>query len=89
MSSVFYMAYRLINVYETLIVVRCILTWVPTRRGTLLDDVTTALATLVDPYLDIFRRLIPQASGMGVDFSPIVAMFALEAISRLVLRLVM
>jgi len=42
---------------------------------------------VVDPYLRLFRRLLPQLSvaGLGLDLSPIVAILVLTIVYRLVL----
>ena len=45
-------------------------------------SVREALGTLVEPYLLLFRRLIPAFSGM--DFSPIVALIVLQLVERLI-----
>ena len=51
-----------------------------------LDVVLTFLRQVCDPYLRIFRRLIP---GMGVvDFSPIIAIIVLGVISSIVVSLI-
>lgn len=74
---------NLFRVYETLIVVWCVLTWIP-RGASVVDAVRDALGQLVCPYLDLFRKLIPPFGG--VDFSPIVALLVLELIENLMVR---
>jgi len=49
-----------------------------------LDMLLGFLADICDPYLRIFRRIIPAFGG--IDFSPIVAIFVLEAINSLVVH---
>ena len=73
---------RLFNIYEVLIVVWCLMSWIPMRGGGLLDDIRSAIGILVEPYLGLFRRFIPPLGG--VDFSPVVAILALGIIERLV-----
>ena len=77
---------RLISAYELLIVADAILSWVPSSAGSWVYDVRRALATLTDPFVGIFRNLIPSVggSGMRVDFSPLVAIVALQLLRRLV-----
>ncbi|MEE1044723.1 MAG: YggT family protein [Olegusella sp.] len=72
----------IVNFYEILIVVWCALTWIPMRSGGMLEDVKAALGRIVEPYLSLFRRIIPPVGSM--DFSPVVAMLALELILRVV-----
>lgn len=77
---------RLFNIYEVLIVVWCLMSWIPMRGG-LLDDIRGAIGILVEPYLGLFRRFIPPLGG--VDFSPVVAILALGIIERLVFSLIL
>ena len=48
------------------------------------------LYDVVDPYLRLFRRFIPQLSlgGLGLDLSPIFAIIVLYAIYAVVQRLI-
>lgn len=75
----------LLNFYEMLIVVWCILSWFPVREGTLVGDVAVVVNRLVAPYMNLFRRFVPPLGG--IDFSPIIAIFALSIIENVVLRL--
>jgi uncharacterized protein YggT (Ycf19 family) len=45
------------------------------------------LYDVVDPYLRLFRRMLPQLSvaGLGLDLSPIVAILMLTIVYRVVL----
>ena len=79
---------RLFNVYAFLIVVWCLMSWVPRGIGKgAVDDFRDALGMLVEPYLGFFRRLIPPFGG--IDFSPIIAIFALSIIERLVFTIIL
>ncbi len=79
---------KLFNIYQFLIVVWCILSWVPRTGGqSNLGTFRDAVGMLVEPYLGIFRRFIPPMGG--IDFSPIVAIFALSLIERLVFSLIL
>ncbi|HJA29241.1 MAG TPA: YggT family protein [Candidatus Olsenella pullicola] len=87
MLNIVVLIQRLFNIYEVLIVVWCLLSWVPMRGGGFLDDVRGAIGMLVEPYLGIFRRVIPPFGG--IDFSPVVAILALGIIERLVFSLIL
>lgn len=50
------------------------------------DAFRDALAMLVEPYIGLFRRFIPPFGG--IDFSPIVAIFALQLIERMLLSII-
>lgn len=87
MASLYSLIARLFNVYEFLIVVWCLMSWVPRSSGNGgIDAFRDALGMLVEPYLGVFRRLIPPMGG--IDFSPIVAIFALTLIERLVFTII-
>ncbi len=81
-----FVLYRLIHFYEMLIFIECILSWIP--MSGVVYDIRSAIRRLTDPFVDIFRRLIPSAAGgMGVDFTPMIAVFVLDIVKRFVIYL--
>lgn len=79
----------LFQVYWWLLIVRIILSWVPVRpRNELLAGLIDMVHSLTDPYLDMFRKILPMADmgGVGIDFSPIIAFIVFQVVSGLVLR---
>ncbi|MGN0017620.1 MAG: YggT family protein [Candidatus Gastranaerophilaceae bacterium] len=62
--------------FYILIIIRIFLTWIPTIDWEAQPIKSIAAAT--DWYLDIFKRIIPPFSGL--DFSPIIALIALQII---------
>mmetsp|Transcript_375 Transcript_375/g.796 ORF Transcript_375/g.796 Transcript_375/m.796 type:complete len:199 (-) Transcript_375:620-1216(-) len=65
--------YNLIQLYLTLLTVRVLLSWFPSLEGT---SPVQLLASITDPYLNLFRGLIPP---LGIlDLSPIVAFLLLQ-----------
>ena len=72
-----------IRAYESLIFIRCLLSWfrAPVRSNVLLDF----LYTVTDPVMKPFRRVFPAAGGL--DFSPILVFLALELVVRILQRL--
>lgn len=79
--------YTLVNFYTILIFVWCLMTWFPRREGGLLADVFDAVGSLVTPYLNLFRRMIPSAAG--VDFSPVIAIIVLNLAKRLLVSIIL
>jgi YggT family protein len=63
--------------------------WIPLPYNVWLNRVQRFLYDVVDPYLRLFRRFIPQLSlgGLGLDLSPIVAIIVLYALNAVVQRL--
>lgn len=77
----------LFNFYSTLVLVYCILTWIPMREGSLLQDIGAVLDRIVGPYLNFFRRFVPPMGG--IDFSPVIAIIALNLIERLIINVLL
>ncbi|WP_255376992.1 YggT family protein [Collinsella sp. An7] len=73
----------LVNFYEMLLLVYIILTWFPLREGGIVYDIAMVLRSLCEPFLGIFRRFIPPMGG--IDFSPVIAVLALNVVARLVI----
>jgi uncharacterized protein YggT (Ycf19 family) len=73
---------RLIDFYQILIIVYVVMSWIRPRG--LLFDIYRTLGTIVEPWIGIFRRIIPSM-GM-IDISPIVAMIALSLIASALVR---
>lgn len=79
----------LIYVYILLIFAYIILNWIfafgwrPAYSRTF-DAVATFLREVVEPYLRIFRRVLPSFGGL--DLSPIVATFVLILVDQIVVR---
>ena len=70
------------QIYFWMICVRCLLTWLPNldcNNNALLNG----LKSSVDLYLNLFKKFIPPVGPF--DFSPIVAVFLLIFIWRVVL----
>jgi YggT family protein len=69
--------------YSLLIFARILLSWFPNWQHYRL---ARTLCRVTDPYLNLFRRLIPPIGGM-LDLSPLVAFFVLQLIKRVLLWL--
>ena len=66
-----------LNIYNTLLIGRLILTWFPNPPRQL----AYPLATLCDPYLNLFRGIIPPIGGT-IDLSPILAFTVLNVFTN-------
>ena len=77
--------YALVDIYTWLLLAYCIMTWFPVSQG-IIADIRTALARIVDPFLNVFRRIIPPIGGM-LDISPIIAFVVLEFAVRLIVTI--
>ncbi len=72
-----------LNIYMVLMFVRILLSWFPNINW--YDPPFSVVSQLTDPYLNLFRSFIPTLGGM--DFSPIIAIFALQIVSQLLMGL--
>ena len=61
------------------------MTWIPLKQGGLLQYLAAVLDSVCGPWLNLFRRFIPPMGG--VDYSPVVAIIALQLGQRLILQL--
>ena len=74
-------------VYLVLIFIRVLLSWVPRMPYNLvLRAVVRFVEETTDPYLNLFRRIIPPLGGRGmaIDLSPILAIILLIVVQALV-----
>jgi YggT family protein len=69
------------TVYGLVLVLYVLLSWI--RLPSSLGPVQRFLYDVCEPYLRLWRRLLPLSFG-PVDFSPIVAILAVYAAARLV-----
>lgn len=54
------------------------------------DNILTRfIYDMTEPVLGFFRRLVPVRSGFPLDFSPILAIIALQLLETAVVRLLM
>ena len=81
----------LLTVYVVLIFIRILMSWIPRMPyNRVLDAVLGFVRDVTDPFLNLFRRFIPAVRiGPGaLDLSPMVAVFVLLIVGRIVIGLV-
>ena len=71
--------------YFLLIMIRIFLSWIPSIDW--FSQPFKSIREVTDLYLDLFRRLIPP--GGGLDFSPIIAIIALQIIQSFTVGLLL
>jgi YggT family protein len=74
----------LFQVYEFLLLIRVLLSWIniDPRRPAIDHPLVQILVRITDPVLAPLRRLIPPIGGT-VDISPVVALIVLEVVRRI------
>lgn len=65
---------QLLTLYSYAIIIYILMSWFPGARE---SSFGRFLGTIVEPYLEPFRRMIPPIGGM-LDISPIVAIILLN-----------
>jgi uncharacterized protein YggT (Ycf19 family) len=81
----------LFTVYLILILVRIVLSWIPRLPyNQVLNAVVTFVHDVTDPYLRLFRRVIPPVGGGGfaLDLSPIIGIIVLYIVQAIVVGLI-
>lgn len=82
----------LFTVYFILIITRIVLSWIqqfrPLPYNLALRAAIGFVEETVDPYLNLFRRVIPplRVGGAGIDLSPILAIFLLLIVQSIVVN---
>jgi YggT family protein len=71
-------------IYTILLLARVIGSWFPSFSG---HTLMRFVAFYTDPYLNMFRRVIPPIGGV-LDLSPLIGFFALQIAENLLLFLI-
>src|SRR5213595_1318888 len=72
-----------ITVYTLVILAYIITSWLRLPYSLTLNRIQRFLYDVCEPYLRLFRRLLPAPGG--IDFSPVLAFIALGVIDRLLI----
>ncbi|MEG3436919.1 YggT family protein [Pannus brasiliensis CCIBt3594] len=68
-----------LQIYSVLLIIRVLLTWFQSAGWA--EQIISFLSPITDPYLNLFRSIIPPLGGM--DFSPILAFLLLNVVQNL------
>ena len=77
----------LFTVYIILLFVRILLSWIPRiPYNPTLSAIINFIHEVTDPYLNLFRRILPPVGGGGfaLDLSPIIAIIVLYIVRAIV-----
>ena len=75
---------NLIQIYQLMIIVRIIMSWVQVSPY---NPIARFLSQFCDPLLDATRNAFPFLVMGGLDLSPIVVLFLLNATQRFIISL--
>jgi YggT family protein len=89
MSTLIYFIYLLVVVYGWLIVARALLSWFPVRSGSPVFSIKRVLEAVTEPYLRLFRRLLPTAriGSVGLDLSALFGLVVLFVVMQVLTRI--
>jgi len=80
----------LLDLYGYLIIAYVIMSWFAmTSRSGLVADIYRVLTSVCEPYVGLFRRLLPPIAvgSAGLDLSPLIALVVLQIVASIVSRL--
>ncbi len=78
-------------VYIILILIRVLMSWIPRMPyNPTLRSVLDFITETTDPYLNLFRRIIPPigGGGLGLDLSPMIGIIVLVILRGVVVALI-
>jgi YggT family protein len=78
-------------VYIILIFIRILLSWIPRMPyNRILNAIVTFVHDVTDPYLRLFRRILPPVGGGGfaLDLSPIIGLIVLYIAQAVIVGLI-
>ena len=78
----------LLQLYLFAIFGRVLLSWFPLNPSGAMATVAGFLYTVTDPVMNRVRRVLPAArlGGMALDFSPVVVIFGIAILQRIICR---
>ena len=79
-AEIIQVLFTTITLYNYLLIIRILLTWFPNLDTS--NPILTSLFSRTDPYLNVFRGVIPPLGGL--DLSPILALISLSLIKQLI-----
>lgn len=85
-TSVTEFIYVLTSLYTLVILLYILSSWVRLPYSIWLNRIQRFLYDVCEPYLRLFRRVLPSFGGL--DFSPMVAVFVLWIVEQIVVRLI-
>ena len=76
----------LLQLYLYAIFGRVLLSWFPLNPNGAVATVAGFLYTVTDPVMNRVRRILPAArfGGMALDFSPVVVIFGISILRRII-----
>lgn len=80
-NNLIFVVNNFFQIFFWLILVRCLLSFVQTIDW--YKQPFTAIKDVTDLYLNLFRKIVPPIGGL--DFSPIIAVIALQVLNYIII----
>lgn len=81
--------YNMSRLFYLLILIRCLLSWLPIDRRNKFVDI---VYTLTEPVLGPIRRLFDRSPlggyGMRIDFSPVIAIILVQLVCSVIIQII-
>ena len=75
---------KLLNLLTWLIIIQCLMSWLPSARMSKPYEIISMVTEpLVGPIRDVLFRFI----DIPIDFSPVIAIFVIELLQRLIVTI--
>jgi YggT family protein len=90
MSTIINIISWVFQIYEFLILIRVLLSWINVNpyRPTIDHPLVRILYRITDPVLEPLRRIIPPIGG-AIDITPVVALLLLEVLRQIIIRVLL
>ena len=85
LSEIFAVLGQTLSIYSFILIIRVLLTWFPGIDWS--NGILSALSSITDPYLNIFRGIIPPIGGF--DISSLLALILFQVIQGFIPQLIM
>ena len=84
MYTILHVLNNLVEIFNILLLIRVVLSWIPMRENAL----TRAVYSVTEPILEPIRRAIyPLMRSIPLDISPIIAYFLIQLIRNIIFRI--
>ena len=83
LSEIFAVLGQTLSIYSFILIIRILLTWFPGIDWS--NGILSALTSITDPYLNIFRGIIPPIGGF--DISSLLALILFQVIQGFIPKL--
>lgn len=75
---------KLLNLYTWLIIIQCLMSWFPEAR---MSRAYETLSTITEPLVGPIRDILFRYINIPIDFSPVIAIFVIELLQKLIVAI--